>query len=269
MALNFTCMVIELDNNSKDTFTDILNKIGFEILDKYPSLYKFNEFETDDDLIIQKIDNKYLLFGDPLNQLVNLILKHEEIKYVSKNKITMHLIYQNTSYNSYFLAYYKDGRVGPANYVIGPKKKVWSKAFKVENLPIPHSDYVYKSFADMATLLDADIELIKRIYSGMHGKGNYGLGYHPSKQIWVACKKGIVDDDSELQEISQFNYSKKGKPFKKTTHLESKESFYNQTELMYEINKNTLINLIGITPIEFFNNSKITQYEKYKVKYNK
>lgn len=264
---SFCCVIIETNETTAKDSVNTIRQLGFEIIEKCEGTFHYNTLERYEDLIAQKLENRLVLFGQCLHAISNKIATHKNLENLTNNCLTLHMIYQDADEDSCFTAYFGNGRPGPAEQVVGLKKKAWSRAFTQDQLPVPHSEYVISSTNELSDLLDAEYNLVDRFYRGMHGKGNYGVGYHPDKEKWVACKKGVIPDDSELQEIDDHNYRKKGKQFIRTVHLKSQKSFYNQTELAYEIHRRTFRKLIDVYPDEFEVQDSTSSFEKYRVRF--
>ncbi len=264
---SFCCVIIDTNESTTKDSLNTIRQLGFEIVEKYEGTFHYNALERYEDLIVCKLENRLVLFGQCLHEISNKIVTHKDLESLTSNCLTLHMIYQDADEDSCFTAYFENGRPGPAHQVVGLKKKAWSRTFTQDQLPIPHSEYVNSSISELSDFLNAEYDLVYRFYRGMHGKGNYGVGYHPDKEKWVACKKGVVPDDSELQEIDDHNYRKKGKQFKRTAHLESHKSFYNQTELAYEIHRRAFRNLVDVNPDEFVVQDSTYSFEKCRVRF--
>lgn len=267
MSVDLFCLIVDADTIGKDSCEDVIKLLGFEVIENFDNVFSVNDPQSHDDLLIQKIGNKYLLLGFSLHKISNKILTRKNLEHVSKNCLTLHLVHQSIADKTFFIGYFENGRPGPSNQVIGTKKKSWGRTFTQDQLPVPHSPFINKSIQDLSNKLEADYDLLVRIYRGMHGKGNYGLGYHPDCDSWVACKKGIVADDSELQEIDQHSYRKKKEPFNRTTHPNSQESFLNQTDLSAQIHQRTIENLIGFKIDTISQQSCSSKFGKFKVNF--
>ncbi len=265
MSRSFICVSVEADQNTNKE--KIIESLGYELLEKVQGVFRYDDLEYYEDLLLHQSENRVILFGECLHNISNNIVSHKEIDTIFANQLSLHLIYEVAEEDSCFIAYFEKGRPGPAHQVMGIKKKAWSRTFTQDQLPIPHSRYVNSAISELSTFLDAEYDLINRIYSGMHGKGNYGVGFHPDESKWVACKKGIIPDDTELQEIDAFNYRKKRKPFKRTKHPDAQTSFYNQKDLACEIHHRTFENLTHYKIAKFLNSDKAI-FEKYRVKYS-
>jgi len=259
------CLVVEDTANSINSSEECINQLGFDVIKSFGNTFSIDDLQTKKDLIIQKIENRFLLYGFSLHKILNKVVTRQKLEHVSKHKLTLHIVHQNLNDDTFFIAYFEDGRPGPSHQVLGLKKKCWTRTFTYDQLPVPHSQYVNKSIRELSDFLEANIDLVERIYTGMHGKGNYGLGFHKEKNSWVACKKGIVPDDSKLQEISQYNYQKKGEPFIKTLHPSSQLSFLNQTDVSRKIHQKTIENLIGFKACDISEQDFSSRFELFKV----
>lgn len=266
MAFNFACVVVE--NAGTEQSSEILNLITIRSLEKGAGLFSLNDQLSNDEVLVTKVGDRFLIVGKSIFDLYDKLCAPSP-RCALIGKPTMYLVVQLESADIYGIAYFEKGRPGFALQVGGGKS--WFRYFRQEELPVPDSVCIKSTLEDLADLLRVDKRLINRVYTGMYGKGHYGIGYRSDSDKWVMCKKfdaKIDPNQLTLQELNPNSYKPKGKTFEKTLDPALNRSFFSKTELSYEINHLVLNNLIGC---RLDRNGELTSqdiFEKHKVAFD-
>jgi hypothetical protein len=144
--------------------------------------------------------------------------------------------------------YVSSGRYGSGKLTPTSRGTSWARTFRIEDAPIPQSAALRAALQDLAEDLGAPFDLVERGYSGMRGKGAYGLAWHERKGKWVMAKSLEPAPDTKLPELQELNpnsYAKTGKPFAATLSRSDGSSFLTQDDLIYEVQHRAIANYLG------------------------
>lgn len=263
MAFNFACAIVESDGTSQSS--EILNLITIKSFEEGAGLFSLHDQLSNDEVLVTKVGDRFLIVGKSIFDLYDKLCAYSPGR-VLLSKPTMHLVVQLESSDIYGIAYFEKGRLGFALQVGGGKS--WIRYFRQEDHPVPDPVCIKSTLEDLADLLRVDKGLVNRVYTGMYGKGHYGIGYRSDSGKWVMCKKfdaKIDPNQLTLQELNPNSYKPKGKAFEKTLDPVLNRSFFSQTDLSYEINHLVLNNLIGCRLDRDGNLTSQDVFEKHKV----
>ena len=268
---SFACAIIATEQTKSNFVTRLFSKkadleyqlhmarnlaaFGLKIVEQHREpIRMFPDFDEESQITRVPVNNQIELWlGSPVAYMMqDLLSLMEPSTTMPPPKLDALFIKQDKTLNRYEDLYVRNGKLGHGRVTCGYSKRSWSKHYRQEQWPLPLSRFMSVGLPQLHTELDADKALIERVYSGMYGKGRYGMAYHAAKESWVMARS-LPDKSDDLasaackmfQELNQNSYVKKGKPFPASEAPKSGRIFLRQSDLIYEVQQRAIAASLG------------------------
>lgn len=268
---SFACAIVAIDQVKPSFLTRIFSQkttsdTGLKTAEKLAAhglkiveqrrepIRMFSDFEEEYQLTRVPVDDQFEIWlGSPLAYIMNDFLRLEEPSpTMPSQELDALFIRQDENYDRYEHQYVCGGKLGEGLFTCGSTKRSWSRTYRREHWPPPENRFLKLGLPQLHAELDADNALIQRVYSGMYGKGRYGMAYHPTKKSWVMARS-LPDEPNDLasasfemfQELNPNSYAKKGKPIAVSEDPKSGCAFLRQTDVIYEVQQRAIAAALG------------------------
>lgn len=144
--------------------------------------------------------------------------------------------------------YVQAGRYGPGAMIPIQRRASWHRTFRRDDFPIPQCLALDHGITTLAQDLGAPRDLVQRAFSGMSGRGFYGLAWHAEKTEWVIARSLAESPDLEPAQVQGLNpntYSRRGKPFERVSHPGPGDGFLTQVNVFYEVQHRAIAYYLG------------------------
>ncbi|WP_457650314.1 hypothetical protein [Profundibacter sp.] len=214
----------------------------------------FPDFDEESQLTRVPVNDQIELWlGSPVAYMMQDLLCLTQVSTtVPPPKLDALFIKQNKTHDRYEHQYVCNGKIGDGRVTCGHSKRSWSRTYRQEQRPPPLSRFLSVALPQIQTELDADKALIERVYSGMYGKGRYGMAYHAAKDSWVMVRSlpdqpnDQASADCEMfQELNPNSYAKKGKPFPASKDPKSGRVFLRQADVICDMQQRAIAASLG------------------------
>lgn len=243
MSENIGCAIIHKNQwfreHEKGCRDRVTSALGVPLNQVGTSTLTYGDFGKANQIAIVSISETIELW---VGWLVTQLMSGTDNKESYPNYWKALFLAYDTGTMSFEHQYFNQGVIGSGGNISGLTLKVNHRYFRyrsIANRTPEEFDYATDKISEK---LGTTPELVKRVKTGMMGKGRYGLAYHPEKKNWVMAKQ--EDDLESFIELNPNSYKKKGKVFGRAEH-ESSYSFLSQIDMFNEYYQHAIESHIG------------------------
>ncbi|WP_168769166.1 hypothetical protein [Yoonia maricola] len=230
----------------------------------------FNDFGEEAQLTVVPVSAQTTLWlGWPVTYILEDLFPS---RYKQSSQMDALFIAQDSRHHRYEHQYLCNGKLGEGCITSDYAQRFWVRTYRQADWPPPVSHHLSTAMSQFVTEARVNAELAKRVYTGMYGKGRYGMAYHPAKDTWVMARSLPDQKDDppsaptkEFQELNPNSYAKKGKPFAGTKDPKTGHVFFRQADIIRELQHRAIAASIGFRLDEAIVDQAVFQgsFDKY------